>query len=105
MLQLPVGGGGDTMFASGYEAYDRMSPAVQRLAEGLTSTHYQPFFDQVKAEKGEEYLHRNRGSPENSSLDFTAEQSVYLKREGGVRRGPELCQLTHSTARLYGRIP
>ncbi|KAF7550131.1 hypothetical protein G7Z17_g5923 [Cylindrodendrum hubeiense] len=36
--------GGDTLWASGYEAYDRLSPAWQRFAETLTATHAQPYF-------------------------------------------------------------
>ena len=31
--------GGDTIWASGYEAYDRLSPAWKKLAESLTATH------------------------------------------------------------------
>lgn len=33
--------GGDTLWASGYEVYDRLSPAIQKLADGLTAVHYQ----------------------------------------------------------------
>jgi alpha-ketoglutarate-dependent taurine dioxygenase len=32
--------GGDTIWASGYEAYDRLSPAWKRFAEALTATHH-----------------------------------------------------------------
>lgn len=32
--------GGDTIWASGYEAYDRLSPAWKRFAESLTATHH-----------------------------------------------------------------
>ncbi|KAH8701420.1 hypothetical protein GQ44DRAFT_753498 [Phaeosphaeriaceae sp. PMI808] len=31
--------GGDTLWASGYEIYDRLSPAMQIFLEGLTATH------------------------------------------------------------------
>jgi alpha-ketoglutarate-dependent taurine dioxygenase len=31
--------GGDTLFASMYAAYDRLSPAIRRLVEGLTAIH------------------------------------------------------------------
>ena len=31
--------GGDTLFASMYRAYDKLSPPIQRLFEGLTAVH------------------------------------------------------------------
>ena len=41
IVEPPNDAGGDTLWASGYEAYDRLSPTLQKLAEGLTATHYQ----------------------------------------------------------------
>jgi alpha-ketoglutarate-dependent taurine dioxygenase len=41
IVEPPNDAGGDTLWASGYEAYDRLSSALQKLAEGLTATHYQ----------------------------------------------------------------
>jgi alpha-ketoglutarate-dependent taurine dioxygenase len=41
IVEPPNDAGGDTLWASGYEAYDRLSPALQKLAEGLTATHHQ----------------------------------------------------------------
>src|SRR5271156_923926 len=34
--------GGDTLWASGYEVYDRLSPSWQRFIDGLTATYSQP---------------------------------------------------------------
>ena len=31
--------GGDTLFASMYAAYDKLSPPIKRLVEGLTAIH------------------------------------------------------------------
>lgn len=31
--------GGDTLWASGYEAYERLTPPFQKLLEGLTAIH------------------------------------------------------------------
>ena len=70
----PEDAGGDTLWASGYEAYDRSSPEFQRLAERLTATHYQPNFNKVAKEFGEELIAGDRGAPENSGLDFQASQ-------------------------------
>ena len=73
-MQTSTDAGGDTLWASGYEAYDRLSPALRKLAEGLTATHYQPRFVQVKENFGEELIDDYRGAPENTGLDFKAEQ-------------------------------
>ncbi|EXJ76894.1 hypothetical protein A1O3_10051 [Capronia epimyces CBS 606.96] len=68
--------GGDTLWASGYELYDRLSPAFQKLAEGLTATHFQPNFVKVSKQFGAELIEGDRGAPENSGLDFTASHPV-----------------------------
>lgn len=36
---VPPDGGGDTMFANLYKAYDALSPNMKRYLEGLTATH------------------------------------------------------------------
>ncbi|KAI9259455.1 hypothetical protein BDA99DRAFT_560886 [Phascolomyces articulosus] len=36
---LPGESGGDTMWSSGYSAYDRLSPAFQKFVEGLEAVH------------------------------------------------------------------
>lgn len=41
IVQKPEDAGGDTLWASGYEAYDRLSPTWQKFADGLTATHSQ----------------------------------------------------------------
>ncbi|KAJ9160587.1 Alpha-ketoglutarate-dependent sulfonate dioxygenase [Coniochaeta hoffmannii] len=76
IVQPPQDAGGDTLWASGYEAYDRLSPTFQKLAEGLTATHYQPNFVKVKDTFGEDLIDDYRGSPENTGLDFKAEHPV-----------------------------
>lgn len=37
--EMPAGGGGDTLFASMYSAYDALSDAMKTLLIGLTATH------------------------------------------------------------------
>ncbi|PVH83959.1 taurine catabolism dioxygenase [Cadophora sp. DSE1049] len=76
IVKTPEDAGGDTLWASGYEAFDRLSPVWQRFAEGLTSTHYQPNFNKVAAEHGLELLEQDRGAPENTGIDFTASHPV-----------------------------
>lgn len=74
IVKTPEDVGGDTLWASGYEAYDRLSPAFQKLAESITATHYQPAFNEVKQKFGEDLIDEFRGAPENTGLDFKAEQ-------------------------------
>ncbi|TVY91269.1 Alpha-ketoglutarate-dependent taurine dioxygenase [Lachnellula willkommii] len=72
VVGLPGKVGGDTLFASGYDAYDRLSPSWQDFLEGLTATHFQPSFNKIVAEKGIELIEENRGTPENTGTHFQA---------------------------------
>lgn len=74
--ELPNDAGGDTLWASGYEAYDRLSPAFQKLAEGLTATHHTPEFLNTAKRNGIELIDGERGSPENVGLEFKASHPV-----------------------------
>lgn len=76
IINTPEDAGGDTLWASGYEAYDRLSPGFQKIADGLTATHYQPNFVKVAKEFGEELIEQDRGAPENTGIDFTASHPV-----------------------------
>ncbi|KAL3471240.1 hypothetical protein BJX99DRAFT_263437 [Aspergillus californicus] len=64
--------GGDTLWASGYEVYDRLSPPIQALADTLKAVHYQPLFNKVAKEHGIELINGDRGAPENTGFDFQA---------------------------------
>ncbi|GAM36766.1 hypothetical protein TCE0_018f06118 [Talaromyces pinophilus] len=57
--------GGDTLWASGYEVYDRISPPYQKFLEGLTATYAQPKFEEVARNKNFELHPGPRGAPEN----------------------------------------
>ncbi|TVY50161.1 putative alpha-ketoglutarate-dependent sulfonate dioxygenase [Lachnellula cervina] len=76
VVSLPGKVGGDTLFASGYDAYDRLSPAWQDFLESLTATHFQPSFNKIVAEKGIELIEENRGTPENTGTHFRAVHPV-----------------------------
>ncbi|KAL0565514.1 hypothetical protein V5O48_016511 [Marasmius crinis-equi] len=67
--------GGDTLWASGYEAYDRLSPAYQKFLEGLTAFHDGGNFLRY-AEKHGKTIQKLRGSPENITTDLTAVHPV-----------------------------
>ncbi|OAP65088.1 hypothetical protein AYL99_01060 [Fonsecaea erecta] len=76
IIKKPEDAGGDTLWASGYELYDRLSPEFQKLAERLTATHHQPNFVKVAKEFGEDLIEQDRGAPENTGIDFTASHPV-----------------------------
>lgn len=76
IVTLPEDVGGDTLWASGYEAYDRLSPTWKKFAEGLTTTHYQPAFNEAVKDQNMELITEDRGSPENSGVDFKCSQLV-----------------------------
>lgn len=63
--------GGDTLWASGYEAYDRLSPAFKRFLEGLTAVHNADYFVEYARQTGIK-IQDPRGSPENTGGDLTA---------------------------------
>ncbi|THH01348.1 hypothetical protein EW026_g1356 [Hermanssonia centrifuga] len=67
--------GGDTLWASGYEAYDRLSPALQRFLEGLTAEHDGNFFHNT-AKKLNVPIQQNRGHLDNSGEDLRAVHPV-----------------------------
>ncbi|PKY00218.1 taurine catabolism dioxygenase [Aspergillus campestris IBT 28561] len=64
LTELPKTGG-DTLWASGYEVYDRISEPYQKFLEGLTATYAQPGFNKVAEENSFKVFHGPRGAPEN----------------------------------------
>ncbi|KAI1177160.1 TauD-domain-containing protein [Nemania sp. FL0916] len=64
LTELPSTGG-DTLWASGYEVYDRLSAPVQKFLEGLTSYCAQPAFNESAADNGFAVYTEARGAPEN----------------------------------------
>ncbi|KIP11243.1 hypothetical protein PHLGIDRAFT_83668 [Phlebiopsis gigantea 11061_1 CR5-6] len=63
--------GGDTLWASGYEAYDRLSPALRRFLEGLTAEHDGNFFLETAKQLGVS-IQQDRGNPLNNGTDLRA---------------------------------
>ncbi|KAF2015813.1 taurine catabolism dioxygenase [Aaosphaeria arxii CBS 175.79] len=71
LTELPKTGG-DTLWASGYELYDRLSEPYQKFFEGLTATYAQPGFGAAAKENGFQLYEKPRGAPENVGSDLTA---------------------------------
>ncbi|THV68022.1 putative TfdA family taurine dioxygenase [Aureobasidium pullulans] len=68
--------GGDTLWASGYEVYDRLSPALAQFLEGLTATHEAKFFHEEAARLGNPLRTTIRGSPLNQGPALEAVHPV-----------------------------
>lgn len=68
--------GGDTLWASGYEAYDRLSPPMRKMLEGLTATHDAKFFLQEAERLGNPLRKTIRGNPLNQGDGLTAVHPV-----------------------------
>ncbi|KAJ7773654.1 taurine catabolism dioxygenase [Mycena maculata] len=67
--------GGDTLWASGYEAYDKLSPAYQKFLEGLTALHDGGGFREL-AQQENRIINDPRGSPENTGSHLQAVHPV-----------------------------
>ncbi|KAG9125308.1 hypothetical protein FRC07_008166 [Ceratobasidium sp. 392] len=57
--------GGDTLWASGYEVYDRLSPSLAKYLETLTAAHEAHFFRDAAKAYGYTVRDQVRGSPGN----------------------------------------
>lgn len=69
--------GGDTLWASAYEAYDRLSQPLKTFVDGLTATHRNSTFHSQAKEGGFKLVQGPRGHPENvSDNDADAYQVV-----------------------------
>ncbi|KAF7179671.1 hypothetical protein CNMCM7691_008720 [Aspergillus felis] len=75
MIKCPKTGG-DTVWASAYAAYERMSAPWQRFAEGLTASHGDSTSADSLNKKGLKFRAEERGSPENVGTELEAVHRV-----------------------------
>ncbi|KAK7607895.1 hypothetical protein JOL62DRAFT_582554 [Phyllosticta paracitricarpa] len=68
--------GGDTLWASGYEVYDRLSPSMQKFLEQFTANYDAPFFTDIAKKAGLKLYDKARGSPENIGEIVSTEHPV-----------------------------
>ncbi|CAG8953625.1 hypothetical protein HYFRA_00010084 [Hymenoscyphus fraxineus] len=68
--------GGDTLWASGYEVYDRFSPAYQKFLDGLTATYAQPLFTNAARDQKFKLYSEARGNPLNVGTELSTEHPV-----------------------------
>ena len=79
LTQLPQTGG-DTLWASGYEIYDRISKPYQKFLESLSAVHDGENFRQM-AQSGKFQLYeKQRGSPANVGGDLFAVHPVSMNK-------------------------
>ncbi|KAF2150375.1 taurine catabolism dioxygenase [Myriangium duriaei CBS 260.36] len=71
LTQLPKTGG-DTLWASGYDIYDRFSPPYQKFLEGLTATFSGDGFHRIAASGKFQLYDKPRGSPENIGTELAS---------------------------------
>ena len=74
-MQSTPPAGGDTLWASGYEIYDRVSPPMQKFLESLTAECAQPVFKSA-CEAGKYEVMSPRGSPLNKDYEFAPHHPV-----------------------------
>lgn len=75
LTQLPKTGG-DTLWASGYEIYDRISKPYQKFLETLSATHIGVAFHRMAATGKFELYTEPRGSPKNIGTALAASHPV-----------------------------
>lgn len=68
--------GGDTLWNSGYNTYERLTPAFATFLEGLTATHDAERFREQSRKNGFTLRTLPRGAPENSGDAFRAVHPV-----------------------------
>jgi alpha-ketoglutarate-dependent taurine dioxygenase len=79
--------GGDTLWASAYEAYDRLSPAYRTFLEGLTAVHSAQRFKTVAARHGRSIRTDQRGAPDNVGDELRATHPVIRTNPVTGRKG------------------
>lgn len=75
LTQVPETGG-DTLWASAYEMYDRISMPYQRFLEALTATHVGEGFRRIAQSGKLELYTKPRGSPDNVGSSLSAVHPV-----------------------------
>ncbi|KAL5906100.1 hypothetical protein ACKVV1_010506 [Pyricularia oryzae] len=71
LTELPKTGG-DTLWASGYEIYDKISAPYQKFLETLSVTFAQKRFNEIADANGFSLYSQPRGAPENVGTDLRA---------------------------------
>ncbi|PYH96175.1 putative alpha-ketoglutarate-dependent sulfonate dioxygenase [Aspergillus ellipticus CBS 707.79] len=75
LVDLPPGGG-DTLWGSAYEVYDKLTTPYQKFFESLTATYSQEALNKVAEARGTTIYTGPRGSPANSGTSLSSVHPV-----------------------------
>jgi taurine dioxygenase len=89
--EVPADGGGDTLFASMYRAYETLSEPIKEMLQGLTALHdsSKAHYYRVKATDRGEMKFPNAEHPIVRTHPVTGKQGLYVNR-GFTLRIPQL---------------
>jgi alpha-ketoglutarate-dependent taurine dioxygenase len=90
----------DTLWASGYEVYDRISPLLRGFLETLTATYAQPGFNEAAARNNFKIYSGVRGAPENIGEVLEAVHPVV--RTNPVTGWKSIFAVGHHAQRING---
>ncbi|KAF3762834.1 taurine catabolism dioxygenase [Cryphonectria parasitica EP155] len=102
MVEIPSTGG-DTVWASGYEVFDRLSKPMQSFLSSLTFTGGQPKYHENAAKNGIPYYTDPRGAPENVGKHIRAIHPVV--RTNPVTGWNSVYCLGHHVEKINGVTP
>jgi taurine dioxygenase len=91
LTEVPPEGGGDTLFANMYRAYDTLSEPIRRMLQGLTALHdsSKAHYYRTKATDRDDIRFPNAEHPVVRTHPVTGRQSLYVNR-GFTLRIPQL---------------
>ncbi|EGS19682.1 uncharacterized protein CTHT_0041630 [Thermochaetoides thermophila DSM 1495] len=99
LTQLPKTGG-DTLWASGYELYDRISPTLRSFLDTLVAHYAQPGFNEAAKRNNFQLYTAPRGAPENVGEALEAIHPVI--RTNPVTGWKSVFAVGHHVQRIYG---
>ncbi|KAK4210769.1 hypothetical protein QBC37DRAFT_27902 [Rhypophila decipiens] len=99
LTQLPKTGG-DTLWASGYELYDRISPTLRGFLDTLTAHYAQPGFNEAAKRNNFDVYTAPRGAPENVGEILEAIHPVI--RTNPVTGWKSVFAVGHHVQRIHG---
>ncbi|KAK1826802.1 hypothetical protein QBC39DRAFT_12311 [Podospora conica] len=99
LTQLPKTGG-DTLWASGYELYDRISPPLRAFLDTLTAYYAQPLFSAAASRNNFDIYSAPRGAPENVGEVLEAVHPVI--RTNPVTGWKSVFAVGHHVQRIHG---